>query len=115
MYIHVQATLRFLKKKGVVQKNHVVRHPQPLEEGGRVSAPLYIHVHVHVHMYVHVHVSLLYTCIVHVIVVSWFLQCMEFVPCEGCMYMAEPEELHTARWRYYPMHCKNHDTADLYR
>lgn len=33
----IQATLRFLKKKGVVQKNHVVREPQPLEAGSRVS------------------------------------------------------------------------------
>ena len=27
----------------------------------------------------------------------------------------EPEEVHTARGWYYPMHCKNHETADLYR
>ena len=27
---------------------------------------------------------------------------------------AEPEEVHTARGQYYPMHCKNHKTADLY-
>ena len=42
---------------------------------------------------------------IHVIVVSWFLQGMGFVPCEGCMYF---------RGRYYPMHCKKHETADLY-
>ena len=36
------------------------------------------------------------TCI-HVIVVSWFSQCMGFVP-QGL---------------YYSMHCKNHETADL--
>ena len=35
---------------------------------------------------------------VHVIVVSWFLQCMEFVQHEG---------------KYYPMHCKNHNTTIL--
>ena len=28
---------------------------------------------------------------------------------------AEPEEVHTARGRYYPMHCRNNETADLYR
>lgn len=38
----MQGTLRFLKKKGVVQKSHVVREPQPLEEGSRVSVPLHI-------------------------------------------------------------------------
>ena len=27
----------------------------------------------------------------------------------------EPEEVHTAQGRYYPMHCKNHETAVLYR
>ena len=27
----------------------------------------------------------------------------------------EPEEVHTAQGRYYPVHCKNHETADLYR
>ena len=41
----MQGTLRFLKKKGVVQKSHVVREPQPLVEGSRVSfsrtCPLY--------------------------------------------------------------------------
>ena len=26
----------------------------------------------------------------------------------------EPEEVHTVRGRYYPMHCKNHETAVLY-
>ena len=26
---------------------------------------------------------------------------------------AEPEEVHTARGRYYPKHCKNHETADF--
>ena len=27
---------------------------------------------------------------------------------------AEPGEVYTARGRYYPMHCKNQETADLY-
>ena len=37
MFPCVQATLRFLKKKGVIPENHVVREPQPLEEGSTVS------------------------------------------------------------------------------
>ena len=99
----------------------------------------------------------LYICR-HVIVASWFLQCMGLVPREGCYVLlrAEPKEhsglghissnytcthvMHintdgwpqklvhvhvhtlvrmqtcnsTAQGRYYPMHCKNHETADMY-
>ena len=49
---------------------------------------------------------------IHVIAVSWFLQCMGEIPREGCMYFRRKEE-HTARGRYYSMHCKNNETADL--
>ena len=37
-------------------------------------------------MCVHVHVCGTCIYVVHVIVVSWFLQCMGYVPREGCMY-----------------------------
>ena len=43
-----------------------------------------------------------------VIVVPWFLQCMGYVLREGCMYFrgwSPRKYIHTARGRYYPMHC----------
>ena len=45
---------------------------------------------------------------VHVIVVSWFLQCMGYVPREGCMYFRgrSPRSTYRARGRYYPRHLK---------
>ena len=48
-----------------------------------------------VYQYVPIHV--------HVIVVSWFLQCMGYVPHDRGLYVlpkAEPEEVHTVRGRY---------------
>ena len=53
---------------------------------------------------------------VHVIVVSWFLQCMGYVPHEGCMYFRgrSPKKYIQYEGGTYPMHCKNHETAVLY-
>ena len=55
------------------------------------------------------------TCI-HVIVVSWFLQCMGYVPREGCMYFRgwSPRKYIQYEGGTYPMHCKNQETAVLY-
>ena len=61
-------------------------------------------------MYMYINQAYTYTqneVHVHVIVVSWFLQCM------GDLYhtravWAEPEEVQTAGGWYYPMH---HETA----
>ena len=52
----------------------------------------------------------------HVIVVSWFLQCMGYVPREGCMYFRgrSPRKYIQYEGGTYPMHCKNHETAVLY-
>ena len=53
---------------------------------------------------------------VHVIVVSWFYSVWDMY--HARLYVlsrVEPKEVHTARGRCYPMHCKNHETADLYR
>ena len=54
---------------------------------------------------------------VHVIVVSWFLQCMVYVPREGCMYFRgrSPRKYIQHEGGTYPMHCKNHETAVLDR
>ena len=53
---------------------------------------------------------------VHVIVVSWFYSVWDMY--HARLYVlsrVDPKEVHTARGRCYPMHCKNHETADLYR
>ena len=56
-----------------------------------------IHVHVHVHVYV--------------IVVSWFLQCMGYVPHEGCTYFQgwSLRKYIQHKGGTIPMHCKNHE------
>ena len=52
----------------------------------------------------------------HVIVVSWFLQCMGYVPREGCMYFRgrSPRKYIQYEGGTCTMHCKNHETAVLY-
>ena len=65
--------------------------------------------------------------------VSWWLKCVEhyslvkldLVPpffldclnatCNSCLMVFTVYGICTARGWYYPMHCKNHETADLYR
>ena len=51
-----------------------------------------------------------------VIVVSWFLQCMGYVPRKGCMYFMYFRGRSPRKYEggTYPMHCKNHETAVLY-
>ena len=63
-----------------------------------------IYIYIYIRMYI------------YVIVVSCFLQCMGYVPCEGCTYFRgrSPRKYIQYEGGTYPMHCKNHETAVLY-
>ena len=73
------------------------RHPeiyqkiaQRYQRGVRPQLRCIDYMYTHVYLYI---ISILACSIlkveIHVIVVSWFLQCMGCVPCEGCMYFQE--------------------------
>ena len=55
-------------------------------------------------------------CVLSCVLVSWFFTVYGICTTQGLYVLprAEPEEVHTAQGRYYPMHCKNHETAHLY-